>query len=273
MRLHRRLFSNRCDATLSAFSHSPAPPPCLPRSNDARYGGVSLSGSDYHPPIQPPRAVGHDHRPSLPVIREAPSFSFGRLPSWLTKQKQKPKKRGGGGEGEAAPSPRLRILCLCWAAQSWSCSVSTSTCERRRVSSSRFFVSDEPNTTKSHLTEPHTGVPFALISPQGALLSPARICVARILFLFARLGVSPPPSLVPCISVLALLLPLPQDPFPGGQFSCGPLKRACFVLDTEGKRRASLANRKTTRPPAKEAPSGRRTPTFPSRLSTAAPRA
>ncbi|KAL7956464.1 hypothetical protein V8C34DRAFT_288765 [Trichoderma compactum] len=72
MRLHRRLSSNRCDATLRLSLCLRLP---LPRSK-TRATGVACQDL-ITTPIQPRRAVGHDHRPPLPVIEEP--FS-GRLP-------------------------------------------------------------------------------------------------------------------------------------------------------------------------------------------------
>jgi hypothetical protein len=118
--------------------------------------------------------VGHDHRPPLPVIREALPFLRGHSPT----SGQKKKKEKTESERRAALSPRLRILCalLLLDAQSWNCSVSSCPHEDEpgsRSASSWTFVSDEPNRIKSHLTESQTSqLSFALISPQGPSCSP-----------------------------------------------------------------------------------------------------
>ncbi|KAL6793405.1 hypothetical protein GGI42DRAFT_148384 [Trichoderma sp. SZMC 28013] len=172
----------------SAFSLSPA---ALPRSK-TRATGVACQDL-ITTPIQPRRAVGHDHRPPLPVIEEP--FS-GRLPISVKVC-----------EPVSASCP----------AQSWSCSGCS------------YCTVLHCNLAVESLIEAHhssSEVLLCLISPRGGILSCRYRCGAHVLVRSAR---RQPPSKPSSVHIP----PSPRT-FPG-QFSGGPLKRACFVLDTEGK--------------------------------------
>ncbi|KAL7931267.1 hypothetical protein V8C35DRAFT_120684 [Trichoderma chlorosporum] len=177
----------------SAFSLSPAP---LPRSKTRATGG-SLSGSDYHP-----------H-----------SAAAGRGPrSQATTARHRGALRG------------VSPYCL------WECnpvSASRPEWELVRIRAGELVHSGtriQQYRCRAVVQIPHQDRGYLSSNPHSSSPRRGGICLLAISVArtHARLGVSPPPSLVPCI------LPLPQELFRGNS-QVDPPKGPCFVLDTEGK--------------------------------------